>query len=434
MFGLTLRYTTYACRYFLMRAHKLPLPVFNVKDIAARPWVYEESINLRKIKLYNNQSINDILTGCKDLKNAEHEQQKLAYERNLINKSQGSDTPDISTSRKVLKDQFKKISSSISEIKQNLQNILGTVPNLVSENLDEREFKVIKQNDVPLLDKENSFNHLETRLVDLATGSQVSGNGQTYLNGDLSMLEQVLIMYALRKCRQFNFELVSSPTMVRTDYVEACGFQPRDDASQIYFVKDTDTCLIGTAEIPLAAQMANQKINKLPLQHAGVSKAYRAEAGSRGKESKGIYRLHEFNKVEMFIWCEPTLEESTKWFNKLIEFQYNILSSVLNNSVPLRIIQIPPDDLGAPAYRKYDIEAWMPNRQSWGELSSCSICLDYQARRLHTKNSQNQFVHTLNATALAVPRVILSLIENSNGKINLSPELAELMGKSSIDL
>jgi len=197
----------------------------------------------------------------------------------------------------------------------------------------------------------------------------------------------------------------------------ACGFKPRDqnNEQQVYLL-DGGLCLTGTAEIPLAGWAAHTTFSKLPIRKVGVSRSYRAEAGARGADTKGLYRVHEFTKVELFAWT-TTFEESKKMHQEILALQTEILTEL---GLCCRVLNMPAYDLGAPAYQKYDIEAWMPGRGNWGEVTSASNCLDYQSRRLHTKYSlpdgSSQYAMTLNGTAVAVPRVIIAILENNYDK------------------
>ena len=273
------------------------------------------------------------------------------------------------------------------------------------------------------------------------------------------LLEQALINYALHLALNQGWKLVTPPSIVYSHIGSACGFKPRDQngEQQVYTLQQAtrhqgtkpELSLAGTAEIPLAAMYANKVFSEVefPTKTVGVSRCYRAEAGARGVESKGLYRVHEFTKVEMFAWTLPdpapaslathdrgdttgiqtiATEESPtpgeKMFSEMLHFQTTILTSL---HLPARILSMPTTDLGASASNKVDIEAYMPSRFAtaagpWGEVSSLSNCLDYQSRRLNTRVrmkdvgsvKKSEFPYTLNGTAIAVPRVLLAILEN----------------------
>ncbi|KAJ5287997.1 Aminoacyl-tRNA synthetase class II [Penicillium angulare] len=289
-------------------------------------------------------------------------------------------------------------------------------------------------------------------LLDFTSSATTTGWGWYFLINEGAMLEQALVQYALSVARRRAWKPVSPPSIVYSYIAEACGFQPRDqhNEQQIWSIeqseRDRDTkpqrSLTGTAEIPLAAMYAGKDINAadLPVKLVGASRCYRAEAGSRGVDTKGLYRVHEFTKVELFAWAD-NLEESSSsknsddLFAELLEIQTEILTSL---GLPCRILEMPTGDLGASATRKRDIEALFPSRfrpgavnegvevvdveakeleSAWGEVTSASICTDYQSRRLATRvrggsAKESRFPHTVNGTAMAVPRVLAAILEN----------------------
>ncbi|ETN38000.1 serine-tRNA ligase [Cyphellophora europaea CBS 101466] len=280
----------------------------------------------------------------------------------------------------------------------------------------------------------------ELSLIDFAGAGATSGWGFYYLMNEGAMLEQALVQYALRVARRHGWGIVSPPSLVYAHVAESCGFQPRDQhgEQQIWQVAQSEReagkpkrSLAATAEIPLAGLYAGKDINEgqLPVKMVGSSRCYRAEAGARGVDTKGLYRVHEFTKVEMFAWTnnsgagvEGSMQESTKdasvVFDEMVTIQTEILTSL---GLPCRVLEMPVSDLGASAYRKIDIEALFPSRLSrdggWGEVTSTSICTDYQSRRLNTRildkgGSRKKFAYTLNGTAIAVPRVLAAVLEH----------------------
>ncbi|KAI5848969.1 hypothetical protein BZA05DRAFT_403308 [Tricharina praecox] len=286
----------------------------------------------------------------------------------------------------------------------------------------------------------------ELKLLDFADAGAVSGWGWYYLLNEAVLLEQALVNYSLSLAMKNGWHLVAPPSIIYSHMASACGFRPRDQngEQQIYTLNDGKHALAGTAEIPLAAMHANKTfaMEDLPMKVVGVGRAYRAEAGSRGVDSKGLYRVHEFTKVELFAWVPPPAEEShdasaaategepasapakqhptaDDVFIEMLELQKTFLTSL---GLYARILEMPTTDLGASASRKIDIEAYMPSRAKkdpWGEVSSLSNCTDYQSRRLNTKlkleggsGKKTVFPYTLNGTACAVPRVMIAILEN----------------------
>ncbi|KAL9595533.1 MAG: hypothetical protein Q9219_006390 [cf. Caloplaca sp. 3 TL-2023] len=275
-------------------------------------------------------------------------------------------------------------------------------------------------------------------LLDFASAGKTTGWGWYYLKNQAALLEQALIQYAISVALKHGFSAVSPPSIVYTHIANACGFHPRDQGGeqQTYAIEQKEgdplstpgtvanpgKTLAGTAEIPFAGMKANTIMHEreLPIQIVGASRCYRAEAGARGAESRGLYRVHEFTKVEMFAWTIKNEEQTA--FDAMLAIQKEILG---NLHIPCRILEMPTSDLGASATRKVDIEAFFPSRRNnndgWGEITSVSICTDYQTRRLNTRAksmSSNglEFPSTVNGTALAVPRVLAALLENGRNE------------------
>ncbi|CAG8196951.1 unnamed protein product [Penicillium nalgiovense] len=290
----------------------------------------------------------------------------------------------------------------------------------------------------------------DLNLLDFASSATTTGWGWYFLINEGAMLEQALIQYSLSIARRRGWKPVAPPSIVYSYIAEACGFQPRDqhNEQQIWSIEQNDRdkntkpqrSLTGTAEIPLAAMYAGRDINasSLPIKLVGASRCYRAEAGSRGVDTKGLYRVHEFTKVELFGWTDsvegvgPTSDDM---FNELLDMQLEILTAL---HLPCRVLEMPSGDLGASATRKRDIEALFPSRlrvpsgtgtatpvdpeihhleSAWGEVTSASICTDYQSRRLAARvrgggAKESRFPHTVNGTAMAVPRVLAAILEN----------------------
>jgi seryl-tRNA synthetase len=278
-------------------------------------------------------------------------------------------------------------------------------------------------------------------LLDFSSASTTSGWGFYYLINEGALLEHALTQYALTIAIRHGWRAVSPPSLVYSHIADACGFQPRDqnDEQQIWKIaqleKDKERptrSLAATAEIPLAGFYAGEDIpdSRLPVKLVGSSRCYRAEAGARGVDTKGLYRVHEFTKVEMFAWTDAPdpatvnvrspdwTMHSTAVFDEMVAIQTEILTSL---GLPCRVLEMPCTDLGASAYRKIDIEALFPSRMSreggWGEVTSASICTDYQSRRLDTRikdksGKRNRFPHTVNGTAMAIPRVLAAILEH----------------------
>ncbi|KAF9102894.1 seryl-tRNA synthetase [Mortierella sp. GBA35] len=300
----------------------------------------------------------------------------------------------------------------------------------------------------PLLDHVSLSKKLD--LVDFESATAVTGSRWYYLKNEAALLELALVQFATQRAVKAGYMPVITPDVVRPEVVQACGFQPRDEASQTYWVstvapgsnraatvegahhhQHSALCLVATAEIALAGMNLNRVIeeSQLPIKMAGFGRAFRAEAGSRGAEVKGLYRVHQFSKVELFVLSKADPGESDRILEDIRKFQEDIFEEL---GLCYRVLDMPTEELGASAYKKYDIEAWMPGRNGWGEISSTSNCTDYQARRLNIRYRTNkvisaagagastgasnsvistEFVHTLNGTAMAIPRIIVALLE-----------------------
>lgn len=275
-----------------------------------------------------------------------------------------------------------------------------------------------------------------TRLMNLMRIDKLGhtcGHKSYYFLGELAELEETLIKYSLTELLKRNFQLVLVPDILPSTVLESCGMNVNTDRTQIYSLDPTlhgpGLCLSGTAEMALAGMLMNttHNIEELPLKLASVSRCFRAET-SNVTEERGIYRVHQFTKVEMFIVTTP--DQSETMLEDLRSIQEELYTPLGFN---MKVLDMPPHELGAPAYRKYDIEAWFPGRKAYGEISSCSNCTDYQSRRLNIKFSSEgheYYVHTLNGTACAIPRILIALLEthqDPKGKILLPESLQPYM-------
>ena len=281
----------------------------------------------------------------------------------------------------------------------------------------------------------------ELDLVDFESAARVSGQKFYYLKREAALLEIALQRFALDQLLPDGFIPIVTPDLARPDVIEGLGFSPRGEETQIYSVEDHELCLIGTSEITLGGMYADSIFSEdeLPLKLAGVSHCFRTEAGAHGRESKGLYRVHQFTKVEMFVFCRP--EDSAAQHEELLRLEKKIFDAL---EIPYRVIDIASADLGAPAYRKFDLEAWMPGRGDageYGEITSTSNCTDFQSRRLKIRfrrageKKKNELVHTLNGTAISNARAIVALLENhqqADGSITIPKALVPYLGTDRI--
>jgi len=318
----------------------------------------------------------------------------------------------------------KALEQELGEVEQGLQQALAPLPNLPAPSAAPGpEDELVREvGSVPELDFQPR-DHLELAgaLIDMDRAASLSGARFAYLKGDLVMLELALVRWVLEKLRAVGFEPVIPPVLVRERALYGTGFLP-DTEQQIYSLPEDELFLVGTSEVALASLHDGEIIDgeRLPLRYAGFSPCFRREAGAAGKDTRGIFRVHQFDKVEMFSFVAPG--ESEDEHERILAIEQEILTEL---ELPYRVVNIAVSDLGNSAAKKYDCEAWLPSQGRYRELTSCSNTTDYQARRLNIRMRQDkrtQTVHTLNGTAVAVGRTIVALLENgqrSDGGVDL---------------
>lgn len=346
---------------------------------------------------------------------------------------------------KELRQQAGELESKLKEIEGALRQEQARIPNLTHPSapvgrLADDNQTVRTWGEPPQFDFE-PLDHVALMekhgLVDLEAGARVAGHGFYYLKNEAVLLEMALIQYALRKLRAEGFTLCTTPDLARDDVLEGIGFNPRGPETQIYSIVDSDLSLVATAEITLGGMLRDQilEADKLPLLFAGLSHCFRTEAGAHGKATRGIYRVHQFTKVEMFAFTRP--DQSEEIHQRIVGVEESLFQGL---KIPYRVIDTCTGDLGGPAYRKYDLEAWMPGRREFGEITSASNCTDYQARRLGIRFKSPEvkgthFAHTLNGTAVAVTRAMIAILENyqqRDGSIAVPEVLRPWVGQDRI--
>ena len=327
---------------------------------------------------------------------------------------------------KNLRNEESEKESFLHELVEQRLNLLKQVPNLThpdspegltdEDNMPIREVGTIRKFDFEPKDHLELMEALD--LIDFDGGAKVSGQKFYYLKNQAVFLELALAQYALGLLQKEGFTVHMTPDLARSQILDGIGFSPRGEETQIYSLEDSDLCLIATAEITLGGLLADQvlKADQLPILYAGFSHCYRTEAGAAGRESRGLYRVHQFSKIEMFAFTHP--EKSEEMHEKMCEIEERIYQDL---EIPYQLVNICTGDLGGPAYRKYDLEAWMPGRGKWGEVTSTSNCTDYQSRRMNIRykdadTGKNRLVHMLNGTAIAISRTLIALIENGQQK------------------
>lgn len=347
---------------------------------------------------------------------------------------------------RLLKENIARLEASLENVEKRLHDEGMRIPNMAHPDAprgkEDKDNLEVKRVGSPTVFDFEPKDHVQLGqsldLIDFDTATRVSGTKFYYLKNEAVLLEMALTRYALDVLMKKGFSVFETPDVAKTEILEGIGFNPRGAESNIYTLEGEDACLIGTAEITLGGYYSGTVFEKkqLPLKLAGVSHCFRREAGAAGQFSKGLYRVHQFTKIEMFAYTLP--EESGAMHEYLRSVEEEIFSSM---GVPFRVVDTCTGDLGAPAYRKWDLEAWMPGRNGgeWGEITSTSNCTDFQARRLNIRykddDGKNKYVHMLNGTAIACSRAIISVMENfqrADGSIAIPPVLVPYCGFSEI--
>jgi seryl-tRNA synthetase len=343
-----------------------------------------------------------------------------------------------------LKTKIAELEARQESVEKDLREEQSKIPNLTHPDspigADEAANKELRRcGDIPKFDfkpRDHVAIGEDLNLVDFDAGTKVTGSNFYFLKNEAVLLELALARFALETLRSEGFTLHETPDMAKMKVLEGCGFSPRGEESQIYRVEGMDLGLIATAEITLGGMLMDEILpgDKLPMKSGGISHCFRVEAGAYGRASRGLYRVHQFTKVEMFAFTRP--EDSDAMHLDLLRIEESIYQRL---GIPYRVIDICTGDLGGPAYRKFDLEAWMPGRGEggqWGEVTSTSNCTDYQARRLgirfrRAQGAKPELVHTLNGTAIAMSRTIIAIIENyqqADGSVVVPEALWPLCG------
>jgi seryl-tRNA synthetase len=341
---------------------------------------------------------------------------------------------------KTIKQELGALETRVDELKAERDALHLRVPNLLADDVpdgktDEENLETSRWGDPTKLDFEPR-NHVElgqlTDTIDFDRAGKVTGSNFYYLKREAVLLEQALLGFAAARLMPRGYILVTTPDLARDTILEGIGFAPRGPETQVYSIEGEERSLVGTAEITLGGYHQKEILDaeQLPLRYLGFSHCFRTEAGAHGRESRGLYRVHQFTKAEMFILCPP--EASAALHEELREIEEALLQEL---EVPYRVVNVCSGDLGAPALKKYDLEAWMPGRGAYGEVTSCSNCTDYQSRRLNVRyrpepKAGPKFVHMLNGTALAVSRTLIAIYENfqrADGSITVPSPLAPWM-------
>ena len=348
-----------------------------------------------------------------------------------------------------LRQQKDALHAEVDSLEALIHEIHTQIPNLSHPSApvgaDDAANRELRQGQTPVPDFDFApKDHVEIGenldLFDFDAGGKVAGHGFYYLKNEAVLLELALQQFVLKMLTEKDFTPIITPDLARTDILQGVGFIPRGPETQIYSIADTDLNLIATAEITLGGMYSDTILNsdKLPIRLCGVSHCYRTEAGAAGRASRGLYRVHQFTKVEMFAFTLP--DQSEKMLDDFCNLECQIFDAL---KIPFRVVDTATGDLGGPAYRKFDLEAWMPGRGeggAFGEVTSTSNCTDYQARRLGIRykvkgEKGTQFVHTLNGTAIAISRALIAILENNqqaDGSVLIPEVLRPSMGVEAI--
>lgn len=409
--------------------------MIDIKHLRTNPELYREATNLKGVQV----DIDALLK-------ADTERTKLIGEVDALRTQlniKGKPSADELAKLQQVKAELEIKEAQQTEAETTYSSLIGSVPNLLASGTPEGGEEAnapVKQWGEPTSPASAPKDHLELAeardWLDFERGAKVAGSKFYFLKGAAVRLEMSVMRLAMDRLEAAGFTLMSVPHMVSTRIAEGTGYLPRGEEDQNYKIEGEDLRLIATAEIPLTGYHADEIIDpaKLPLAYAGFSPSYRREAGAYGKYSRGIYRVHQFDKLEMYVYCLSS--DSDTWHDKLMQLEEEICQAL---EIPYRIVRIAAGDMGAPAYKKFDLEYWSPVEQQYRELMSCSNVTDYQARRLNIRTrspeGKTEVVHTLNGTAIAFSRTFIAILENHqqpDGTIKVPTALQPYYGGTTV--
>ncbi|MDP4001500.1 MAG: serine--tRNA ligase [bacterium] len=415
--------------------------MLDIKYIREHAELVKENLKNRGVVL----DLDNLLTLDRDRRAHMAQVEELRAQRNQVSKGKPSEE-DIIKMRQV-GDQIATLEKELATIEIDYIKLLKAVPNLTHPEVPiggEGDFKVLAtEGKIPKFNfepKDHEAILLDLGLIDFERGTKVAGNKFFFSKGDLVRLNQSLIQYGIDIVTKHDYELMETPDLAKDEILEGIGFNPRGPETQIYSIDNNDLSLIGTAEITIGGYHANEilDLSKGPKKYVALSHCFRTEAGAYGRTSKGMYRVHQFVKLEMFVFCKP--EESEIMHQEILTIEREIANGL---GFPYRVIDVASRDLGGPAYRKFDIEAWMVMKGDpasptggYGEITSASNCTDFQARRLNIRyrkeNGETEFVHTLNGTAINYssrwPIAVIENFQQKDGSIKIPKVLQKYCG------
>ena len=374
----------------------------------------------------------------------------LRQEQNVLSKSvgaaKGEEKSALLSNAKELADKVKAADAKRSEIEEEAKNLILQLSNLLDTEAPiggEEDFVTIEHIGSPRDFSKDGFepkDHVELGkllgAIDTERGAKVAGSRSYYLTGVGALLEFALVNYAIQSALKNGFSPVIPPVLVNPAAMEGTGFLGQA-AENVYRIEKDDVYLVGTSEVPLAAMHMDEILqeDKLPIRYAGYSSCFRREAGTYGKDTRGIIRVHQFDKVKMFTFCKP--EDAKEEHKRLLQWEKDFLTAM---EIPFRVIDVASGDLGSSATRKFDIEAWIPTQGAYREVTSTSNCTEFQARRLNIRYKDSEGtkpVATLNGTLVAIPRMIVAILENhqnSDGTVNVPAALQPFLGMKKFEL
>ena len=409
--------------------------MLDVKFIRENQELVEKSAREKGYKI----DVQEILAADDERKKILTEVESLRTRRNEVaSKMKGwKPAPELITEGKAIKEELAVKEAELDKIEEVCYNSLKKVPNIIFEDVplggEECSVEVKKWGN----NHETGVDHLDYAVsrdwVDFERGAKVAGAKFYYLKDGLALLENALLQYGLSNVLEHGFTYMTVSDMVSSRVLEGCGFNPRSsEQSDEYYIEGEDLAMIATAEMPLTGYHMDEILDedKLPICYAGYSACFRKEAGTYGKYTRGLFRVHQFNKLEMYVFSLP--EKSKEMHEKILAIEEEIWQGL---GIPYHVINIAAGDLGAPAAKKYDMEYWSPVNQKYQEITSCSNCTDFQARacniRVRRKDGSVEFVHTLNGTAIPLARALVVLIENyatEGGKMKVPEVLKPYLG------
>lgn len=406
--------------------------MIDIKHLRARPEEYQTSAKLRGLAT----DINKILALDKDRSKLLSEVEQLRSELNV----KGKPSPDELKKLQATKEKLEGLEKQLEKAQTDLDAALADVPNRLAPGTPEGGEEANKEERTwgEAIKKADAKDHLTLAeangWLDFEGGAKTSGAKFYFLKGAAVKLEFAVMRLAMDLLEDKGFTLVTVPHLVNGRTASGTGFMPRGEEQQLYKIENEDLYLIATAEMPLTGYHSDEIIDpeKLPILYAGFSPSYRREAGAYGKHSKGFYRVHQFDKLEMYLFTAP--EDSDEWLQTLVKTEEELFQAL---EIPYRVTRTAAGDMGAPHYQKYDLEYWSPVDGVYRELTSASNCTDYQARRLGIRSrdadGKTRVVHTLNATALAFSRAFIAILENhqkADGVVELPEALRTYYGAS----